>query len=161
MPDSSQPNPAALAASRTTHQPLETVRLLRASVRCLALGVTGLVPVLGAGLAMGALQLGGELMQRTGEAWDWKPLSRWSLLGVGLLWYAHERAGLVGVFPVWVLAQAALAAWLHRRYRLGTPLEFNAARRQVYWGIGCALSGLVTSVVTLAVVAANAVNFRL
>ena len=133
-------------------QPMESVQLLKASIRCLFFGAAGMVPFFGIGLAYVTLRLGTELLDRTCEEWKWKPFTLLWIAGALEITVIQRDLGLGGALMTAFALLVTQACLVARRYLLGRPSRFNAARLHVFGGMGLALTGLAASLFVAAMV---------
>jgi hypothetical protein len=129
---------------------IDTVRLLRSSVRCLLFGLIGLVPILGAGLAWQAMTMGRELLEETGEAWDWEPFLLLWVTGSMCVALLAPFLGLGMILLLWAWMTAGHSCLFARRFREGAPPLFNGARREAFAGMALGMAGVGGSVMLVA-----------
>ena len=132
---------------------IDRVRLIRRGARCFAFGAIGLIPVVGAGLAVQALRLGDQLNQELGETRQTRAMCWYWLAGVALVWAADAYFGLSAVLLVCVVLLALQSAHVWRKGRPVAGQQWNPAHRHVRLGVAFACAGLGLSLWLLALVA--------
>ncbi len=135
---------AAVSAS------VDRVRLIRRSVRCLLLGLFGMVPIIGSPLALLALRLHTRVMAETGEIWRPARLHAALTVGLALMIGADVITRFAVALLVFAVILGLLAFRLARQYQTGAPAKWNPARRQLYWGVGFAYAGLLGTLLCVA-----------
>ena len=79
--------------------PEEKIRVLKGSVRCFVMGLLGLIPVLGAGFALGSIRTYFRVTALDDR--EWNPARRYLYWGLALAWIgALLTLGLVGIIVV-------------------------------------------------------------
>ncbi len=89
--------------------PQHRIRLIEGSLRCFALGVLSLVPLLGLPAAMLAWQEHARTRRQAGD--EWNAAHRYLVLGYLLSWFGLAATGAFGT-----LLGTSLARWIVERY---------------------------------------------
>jgi hypothetical protein len=131
---------------------IDKVRLIRGAMRCFTFGALGLMPVLGAGLAVQALRLADRINAELGQPRNRPAVYFYWTPGLLLLWLGDTVLGLAGevVACVALLTLQSIHVWRSAR-RMPAPAG-NPAYLQVTLGVTLAYAGLALSLWLLAAV---------
>lgn len=146
----------AAAAPRS----IDKVRLMRRSMRCFTFGALGLLPVVGAGLAMQALRLADQIHAELGEPKARPPVYLFWIPGLLLIWIGDAALGAAGDIAVWVLLLALQSARVWRDAYRNAAAASNPAHPQLALGVTFAYAGLALSLWLLAAVAHRIVQLN-
>jgi hypothetical protein len=132
---------------------VDTVRVIRRSLRCFVFGLLGIIPVVGLGLAYQAVRLYGKVVGETSQHWE-PPKMRWHWMsGLFCLWGYDQVFGWTGFLSVF-----AIFTWLitnQVRRSLAQPVGhfWNPAQRHLHWGVALAYAGYFGSISLAALLA--------
>lgn len=130
---------------------IDSVRLIRRCMRCFVFGAIGLLPIVGVGLALQALQLRRLVSSELQEPWVHPRIYWFWLAGIAGLCLAEWRYGLLGDFVVIITLLAAQSVYL---FRLLAPVPggaWNPGFRPLIWGVTFAYAGLSLSLWLIAI----------
>lgn len=128
--------------------PADRVRVINRSVRCFVFGVIGAIPCVGLSMAWLAFKLYREVAEETGERVNLVPLHTCTVaLIVAAAFTPFDIPDLLIVYGTLVFGLQIL--FLRQQYQKNAPSEWNPARHLIYWGIGLANLGILSSTVVI------------
>jgi hypothetical protein len=127
------------------------VRVIRRSMRCLAFGLIGLVPLVGTGFACQALRLGRAISLDFEDGWRPPPVYGYWLVGTMALVVADAALGLLGDLAVCSLLLGLQSWHCWRRSGGQGGRVWNPGHRELRWGVIFARAGLGLSLWTIVV----------
>lgn len=124
--------------------PADRVRVINRSVRCFVFGVIGAIPCFGLSMAWLAFKLYRQVAEETGERANLVPLHTCTVaLIVAAAFTPFDIPGVLVAFGALMFGLQIL--FLRQQYQRNTPAEWNPARHLIYWGIGLANVGILSS----------------
>jgi hypothetical protein len=143
---------AAVAIASLPLPPADPVRVINRSVRCFIFGLVGAVPCFGLGMVWLTFKLYRAIAAETGESAKLYPIYLTTASGVAVAAVCASCNLPDGVLADVMALLVLQFLFIRQQYLRNTPVEWNAARHLMYWGLGLASLGLILSALTVMLV---------